>query len=633
MSSSKTHRNQSNVKLSGKTLDEFEKLQNQILKEVDLKYMIQDNPRNVRDLVSASVKQLGKRNSSTKNGMNRIFPSYSNPMLIQYNSNEDLRSEIKNDLIDHFDSIEKLQLKQQQLLDENRPLNSRNTNQQLNANKNCPNCQYLNDTPQVNINISINIQNNTKDRIEQEQHSTLLKKRQIMTQRNELEERTDQDDKDEEQRDQVHSILQSVNQSNGKLQLIPFKAYSSETQISKPNQNTSTNIMQSQNSNANLLFENSQIQHFHSEITIPNSRHTPKRIRSKSFFDESQAKRNWLKISNAIKGINLLRRNIVKTLQDPDEIVEDIKNSPRRRRTSQLASLTSINLTRTVLDDRRNQERFFDLIEAGGEKNLKKIQQEIDEDPKRYIYDVKDPCHLINKHNRMYQTPLYVACRNGNLGVVQLLINQQADPHLKSQIDKREWESILQVTARWNHYKLYEYLLSNIKWTKQEIKEVLKTGGSKFEMLNEVQIAEIREVFTLFDKNSDGYVNTNELGTIVRGLNLNPTEAEVVEMMRDVDPNNTGSFDQNSLISLIARKGKSNETLEEMIDMLKVLVDPSDDKEKEKMKLSVEQFKFSMMNLGEKMLEHQIEEILTDSDLVFEDSILIDEFAKYIMSR
>lgn len=46
-----------------------------------------------------------------------------------------------------------------------------------------------------------------------------------------------------------------------------------------------------------------------------------------------------------------------------------------------------------------------------------------------------------------------------------------------------------------------------------------KAGGSKFEMLNEVQIAEIREVFTLFDKNSDGYVNTNELGTIVRGLN------------------------------------------------------------------------------------------------------------------
>ncbi len=33
------------------------------------------------------------------------------------------------------------------------------------------------------------------------------------------------------------------------------------------------------------------------------------------------------------------------------------------------------------------------------------------------------------------------------------------------------------------------------------------------------------------------------------------------------------------------------------------------------------------------MLDHHVETILTDSDLVFEDAILIEEFAKYIMSR
>ena len=43
-------------------------------------------------------------------------------------------------------------------------------------------------------------------------------------------------------------------------------------------------------------------------------------------------------------------------------------------------------------------------------------------------------------------------------------------------------------------------------------------------------IAEISEIFTLFDKNADGYVTTNDLGTIVRGLNFNPTEREVAEM-------------------------------------------------------------------------------------------------------
>ncbi len=68
-------------------------------------------------------------------------------------------------------------------------------------------------------------------------------------------------------------------------------------------------------------------------------------------------------------------------------------------------------------------------------------------------------------------------------------------------------------------------------------------GGSKYDQLNEVQIAEIREIFTLFDKNSDGYVNTSELGTIVRGLNLNPADAEVNEMIKEVDPNSVGQFD------------------------------------------------------------------------------------------
>ena len=65
-----------------------------------------------------------------------------------------------------------------------------------------------------------------------------------------------------------------------------------------------------------------------------------------------------------------------------------------------------------------------------------------------------------------------------------------------------------------------------------------KAGGTtKIQTLNEVTIAEIREIFTLFDKNSDGLVLTSELGTILRGLNLNPTENEVIEMMKDVDPN------------------------------------------------------------------------------------------------
>ena len=89
--------------------------------------------------------------------------------------------------------------------------------------------------------------------------------------------------------------------------------------------------------------------------------------------------------------------------------------------------------------------------------------------------------------------------------------------------------------------------------------------------MNEIQIAEIREIFTLFDKNSDGYVNTSELGTVVRALSMNPTQAEVKEMEKEVDSNDTGSFDQISLISLIAKRPKVNDELEEMIQALKTI--------------------------------------------------------------
>ena len=78
--------------------------------------------------------------------------------------------------------------------------------------------------------------------------------------------------------------------------------------------------------------------------------------------------------------------------------------------------------------------------------------------------------------------------------------------------------------------------------------------NQRVEQLTEIQIAEIREIFTLFDKNSDGYVNTSELGTMLRALGMNPTQQEVKDMEKELDGNDTGSFDQMGLIGLIARK-------------------------------------------------------------------------------
>jgi len=47
------------------------------------------------------------------------------------------------------------------------------------------------------------------------------------------------------------------------------------------------------------------------------------------------------------------------------------------------------------------------------------------------------------------------------------------------------------------------------------------------DQLSEEQIAEFKEAFSLFDKDGDGTITTNELGTVMRSLGQNPTEAEL----------------------------------------------------------------------------------------------------------
>ena len=60
------------------------------------------------------------------------------------------------------------------------------------------------------------------------------------------------------------------------------------------------------------------------------------------------------------------------------------------------------------------------------------------------------------------------------------------------------------------------------------------------DQLTHEQIAEFKEAFSLFDKDGDGTITTKELGTVMRSLGQNPTEAELQDMINEVDQDGSG---------------------------------------------------------------------------------------------
>ena len=46
---------------------------------------------------------------------------------------------------------------------------------------------------------------------------------------------------------------------------------------------------------------------------------------------------------------------------------------------------------------------------------------------------------------------------------------------------------------------------------------------------------EFKEAFSLFDKNGDGSISSKELGIVMRSLGQNPTDAELHDMINEVD--------------------------------------------------------------------------------------------------
>merc|ERR1711893_267755 len=126
--------------------------------------------------------------------------------------------------------------------------------------------------------------------------------------------------------------------------------------------------------------------------------------------------------------------------------------------------------------------------------------------------------------------------------------------------------------------------------------------------LTEEQIAEFKEAFSLFDKDGDGTITTKELGTVMRSLGQNPSEDELQDMVNEVDIDGNGEIDFEEFLQMMAKKMKETDSEEEIIEAFRVF-----DKDGDGF-LTGKELKQVMLNLGEKMTDEEIEEMIKEAD-------------------
>lgn len=84
------------------------------------------------------------------------------------------------------------------------------------------------------------------------------------------------------------------------------------------------------------------------------------------------------------------------------------------------------------------------------------------------------------------------------------------------------------------------------------------------------QIREIKEAFHVFDNNGDGCITATELKKLVTSLGYNITEAELMDMMNQIDADDNGAIDFPEFLALMTKNLEDCDPEDILLESFKV---------------------------------------------------------------
>lgn len=160
-----------------------------------------------------------------------------------------------------------------------------------------------------------------------------------------------------------------------------------------------------------------------------------------------------------------------------------------------------------------------------------------------------------------------------------------------------------------------------------EVGETYDTTG----LLSEVQLADLKSVFDLFDTNGNGSISAKELGTILRAVGQDPTEAELQDIINDRDTDGSGTLDFLEFVNIMGAPLKGDDVNEDIDSTFRAWCD-------KKGNIKVSDLAKALEELGDAFDPAELEEMIREADSQFrsdlgDGSIQIEEFRALLKAQ
>ncbi|CAD8055940.1 unnamed protein product [Paramecium primaurelia] len=193
--------------------------------------------------------------------------------------------------------------------------------------------------------------------------------------------------------------------------------------------------------------------------------------------DDSPKKNKFKAFGNLLLSIRRLQQNLVERISNIDQLKETIIKPSTNTNVSKIhpdpSSRDSENVNE-ILSNLKLVDRFIYYSEQGSQKDIQNMIKLLQIYPKKHLYCPTDPKHILNSFNKFGQNSLYISCKNGNLAVIKFLLDQQANPSIKSKVYDNFYESPLEVSIRWNHFQCVQLLLEKSNYSNKELKAAIQ---------------------------------------------------------------------------------------------------------------------------------------------------------------